>query len=452
MKRPRIHLTAPRNWLNDPVGFCVYRGEYHLFYQHFPYAPRWGTMHWGHAVSLDLAHWEQRPIALFPTCEDDKNGCFSGSAIECDGKLLLYYTGVRYNKTPPKDIHVAQNEDYVSCQMCLESADGKTFDNFSKKRVVIPTQSNPSIGHPTDTRDPKVWREKDWYYMLLGSRCQLAETGENAPELLLYRSADGMSWELHSRVAHKNLGFMWECPDLFRVNQRSVLSISPMRIGPAGSHPDLAMCGLITAEPSSGRFNLNDTKFKVIDAGLDYYAPQSTLDMQGRRIQIGWLRSPCPLPGMDWIGVISLPRVVSVRDGQICFSLHPNIKRLFRRQVTLSKANMEGPLLLRAEFPNDSRLDLGGLLLSFRDGIFTADRSKVFPCQPPYPSRLSIRISSGPCTAEIVVDSGVVEIYLNDGEAVLSTLVYSPSPCISGTGLTHLECLCESTIDAPYTD
>ena len=96
MMRNVLHLKAPGNWINDPNGFIYYKGKYHLFYQHFPYAPVWGTMHWGHAVSEDLVHWEHQGIALFPTKEYDQNGVFSGSALEVDGKLYLYYSAVKY--------------------------------------------------------------------------------------------------------------------------------------------------------------------------------------------------------------------------------------------------------------------------------------------------------------------------------------------------------------------
>ena len=101
----QIHLKAPGNWINDPNGFIYYKGMYHLFYQYFPYAPQWGTMHWGHAVSKDLTNWEHCGIALFPTKYEDQNGCFSGSAVEKNGKLYLYYTGVHYDKINPENIH-----------------------------------------------------------------------------------------------------------------------------------------------------------------------------------------------------------------------------------------------------------------------------------------------------------------------------------------------------------
>ena len=75
-----LHLKAPGDWINDPNGFIFYKGKYHLFYQYFPCAPVWGTMHWGHAVSEDLIHWRHLGIALFPTKYYDRNGVFSGSA------------------------------------------------------------------------------------------------------------------------------------------------------------------------------------------------------------------------------------------------------------------------------------------------------------------------------------------------------------------------------------
>ena len=106
MKKAKIHFKPSGNWMNDPNGFLYYQGKYHLFYQHFPYAPVWGTMHWGHAVSEDLVNWEHQDVALFPTKYEDQNGCFSGSAVEHDGRMYLYYTGVHYNAVDRDNIHL----------------------------------------------------------------------------------------------------------------------------------------------------------------------------------------------------------------------------------------------------------------------------------------------------------------------------------------------------------
>lgn len=81
MIKDTLHIKAPGNWINDPNGFIYYQGTYHLFYQYFPYAPEWGTMHWGHAVSEDLLHWTHLGVALYPTKPYDRNGVFSGLSL-----------------------------------------------------------------------------------------------------------------------------------------------------------------------------------------------------------------------------------------------------------------------------------------------------------------------------------------------------------------------------------
>ena len=124
-----LHLRAPGNWMNDPNGFIYYQGKYHLFFQYFPYAPEWGTMHWGHGVSEDLVHWKHLGLALFPTKQYDRNGVFSGSALEKDGKLYLYYSAVRYLKTDDEDIHRALGNHFETSQALVTSEDGFHFDN-----------------------------------------------------------------------------------------------------------------------------------------------------------------------------------------------------------------------------------------------------------------------------------------------------------------------------------
>lgn len=128
MQKDFIHLRAPRGWINDPNGFIYYKGTYHLFYQNFPYAPRWATMHWGHAVSVDLVHWEHRDIALFPTKYEDQNGCFSGSAIEHEGVMNIFYTGVHYDKINPEDIHLAMDDEFQSAQLPQILGDDVSFE------------------------------------------------------------------------------------------------------------------------------------------------------------------------------------------------------------------------------------------------------------------------------------------------------------------------------------
>lgn len=124
---PEIHLAAPVGWINDPNGFVYYKEQYHLFYQYHPYDTKWGPMHWGHAVSEDLVHWEYVGVALVPDKAYDKDGCFSGSALVKDGKLYLMYTGHIIDEET-KQIRQVQN--------IAISEDGIHFEKYRNNPVI----------------------------------------------------------------------------------------------------------------------------------------------------------------------------------------------------------------------------------------------------------------------------------------------------------------------------
>ena len=158
-------------------------------------------MHWGHAVSEDLIHWEHLGVALFPTKRYDQNGVFSGSALEHDGRMYLYYTGIHYKEADPKNIHACVGDDFQACQLMISSEDGMSFNNFSGKRVVVPVIVDEETGDPKDTRDPKVWQEDGNFYMILGSTYR-KETGR----AVIYKSRDGENWEYASQLRSSRFG------------------------------------------------------------------------------------------------------------------------------------------------------------------------------------------------------------------------------------------------------
>ena len=201
-----LHLKAPGNWINDPNGFIYYKGKYHLFFQYFPYAPVWGTMHWGHAVSDDLITWKHLGVALFPTKDYDRNGVFSGSALEKDGKLYLYYSAVRYLKEQDENIHQAEGAVETSQSMII-SEDGFHFDNWKDKKQIIPVIRDPKIADSADTRDPKVWAvlAKTLYGKLFADR------GYISPRLFDMLFDDGIHLVTGIRTNMKNkLMPMWD--------------------------------------------------------------------------------------------------------------------------------------------------------------------------------------------------------------------------------------------------
>lgn len=395
--------------MNDPNGLIYFGGKYHLFYQHFPYAPRWGTMHWGHAVSDDLVHWEHLPIALFPTKSYDRDGIFSGSALEIDGKMYLYYTAVRYTQVSGEDITVAQNGQFEASQAMLISEDGFHFDNFTGKKQIIPPMENPEIGHRIHTRDPKVWKFREKYYMILGSKTREMGKETDTPRVLFYVSGDGVSWQLLNCFGlHGKLGTMWECPDLFFCPD-PVLVLSPEEMRPTAPTNN-SVFGIVKFEPLSGTLSMDPEQFRYVDYGLDYYAPQSFVDKYGNRVQIGWLRMDSPKEdedGTQWIGAMTLPRIVTTQMGKLYTRPHPDVIPFFPETDRLT----DGPCRLIRDLSPGQELDLDGYRIGFDGNCVFALRRGI---------RYEAPCSGSTAHLDIFVDSCIVETYINDGESVIT--------------------------------
>ena len=311
MHRPTYHFQPVKNWMNDPNGFCVYGGKYHIFYQYHPYSTQWGPMHWGHAVSSDLLKWEFLPAAIAPDMPYDKDGCFSGSAIEMDdGKQLLMYTGVE--RVPSED---GRKQD-IQIQ-CLAVGDGLNYEKYQGNPVL--TQKDIPEGFSIyDFRDPKIFRNPDGSYgCVLGNR---TEDGSGA--ILLYRSEDGFHWSFQSILdrSYNEFGRMRECPDMFRLDGQDVIITSPQDMSALGmefhsGNGTLALMGRV----EEGKF-LRDN-VQAIDYGLDFYAPQTLETPDGRRIMIAWMQNwdttgGCP-EGAKWFGQMTTPRELTIRNDRL---------------------------------------------------------------------------------------------------------------------------------------
>ena len=429
MKTQRLHLKAPDNWVNDPNGFIYYKGYYHLFYQYFPYGPRWGTMHWGHAVSRDLVSWEHRDLALYPTMREDQNGCFSGSAVEEDGKLYLIYTGVRYEVVNPEDPHTCLDDQFESAQLMISSEDGFHFDNENGKKVIIPPITDPAIGDRTHTRDPKVWKSGDHWYLVLGST-----VGEKYGEVLFYRSDDLHTWTYVDKAFKgPEYGWMWECPDYFETKGGKVLILSAMGFLKNGEkEKNQSICFHVEFDQSSCRIEIPDT-YQFLDCGLDLYAPQTTLDAEGRRILSAWVRMP-KVTDEGWIGMFCTPRVVEVRDGHIFFPMHPNVRAAYSEEIPAGSQRAKDGYLVSLDLEDGEELDVGGFVIRREGDRICTDRSAVFPSFPGAHLRSETPALKGGCHLDVVVDKDLVEVFVNEGECVISNAVYGLEDKIGCSG------------------
>ena len=293
--RPGYHLAGPAGWLNDPNGLIQWNGRYHVFYQYNPAGPFHGTIHWGHAVSDDLVRWKDRPVALAPDPDGpDRDGCWSGCAVDDDGTPTILYTGGREREQLP----------------CLAVSPDDTLDRWEKDAANPVIESAPTDVDVLSTddwaaefRDHCVWREADTWYHVIGS----GVTGVGGTALL-YRGETLDEWEYVGPLLTGDwdgAGAVWECPELLRFGEYDLLHVSNYE----------------HVEYFVGTADLVSPGFRVESHDrLDYggfYAPQSLETDDGRTLLFGWLpeaRSTSAQWEAGWSGSLSLPRELAMTD------------------------------------------------------------------------------------------------------------------------------------------
>lgn len=303
--RLHYHVMPPVGLLNDPNGLVYFNQLYHLFFQWNPFQTDHGSKFWAHMTSKDLIHWEWQPIALAPSDPFDKNGCYSGSAIVHENKLYLFYTG-----------NVRDQAGNRESNQCLAiSEDGITFE---KKGPLFTVPE----GYTPHFRDPKVWKENDMWYLVIG-----AQTEHLQGRALLYKSQNITEWQLVGEISDKekpltDFGYMWECPDLLLFDNQDVLLFSPQGIEPqAYQYHNIYQTGYLSGVLDRQTANFNHQEFIELDNGFDFYAPQTTVDGQGRRIMFGWMGLPetdeafHPTKDYRWIHAMTIPRELTLKQG-----------------------------------------------------------------------------------------------------------------------------------------
>lgn len=297
------HLVPPYGLMNDPNGLVYFKGQYHVFFQWNPTDTKHANKHWGHLVSEDMVHWKRLPIALAPDQWFDKSGVYSGSAFVHDEELWLFYTG-----------NVKDEEGNASSYQCLAvSRDGVTFEKRG------PLFEHPK-GFTRHVRDPKVWYDErvGHYWMVLGAQHESLEG-----DTLVYQSDNLLDWTLNGSIVleHRSLGYMWECPDVVRLGEEDAFIFSPQGLDEDGErfnnlYQTVYELGQFTTE---GQFVASGDMIEV-DAGFDFYAPQTFTSPDGRVILYGWMGIPegkemaIPTIADGWIHALTIPRVLTIQD------------------------------------------------------------------------------------------------------------------------------------------
>lgn len=453
--RPQYHFSPEAHWMNDPNGLVYFDGEYHLFYQYYPDSTVWGPMHWGHAVSRDLLHWKHLPIALYP---DSLGYIFSGSAVVD----IANKSGFGTTENPPM-VAIFTYHNPV-----LEKSGSKKFQNqgiafsLDKGRTWTKYSGNPVLKNPgiRDFRDPKMfWNEKAKKWNLIMAVFDRVH---------IYSSSNLKEWFFESEFgsgigAH---GGVWECPDLFPLkiegaeNTKWVMLVS---INPGGPNSGSAT-QYFTGEFDGHKFVPDETGEKWIDWGRDNYAGvtySGIPESDGRRIFIGWMsdwKYATVVPTGVWRSANTIPRELSLKskDGHFYLTSKPvsefsdlrvpsdtaTVKQQSftgEKEILSGKSSLMQSEILLGFNLSDATTDSLGIILENnlkerfiigystqskriyidRNGSGSTKFSKEFP-----------GISSAPYTASgilklhLLTDASSVELFVDDGSLVMSTLVF----------------------------
>lgn len=448
-ERPEFHLSPRVGWMNDPNGFSYYKDKFHLYYQYYPYDSQWGPMHWGHVVSDDLLHWEYLPSAIAPDMPYDYVGCFSGSAIELpDGKQLFMYTGVRKEAQPDGGVRDIQTQ-------CLATGDGMDYEK-DPRNPILTVEDMPENSSPFDFRDPKMWKCEDGSYRCVTVNDRADGTGGR---ILLYRSEDGYNWKFESVMLSNdgNFGKMWECPDFFSLDGKDVVLVSPQDMLPKDfeyHNGDGTLCLI-------GKFDETTKTFipesdQAVDYGIDFYAMQTVEAPDGRRIMIGWMQNwdTCNhrSENSKWFAQMSLPRELSVKNGRLYQKPVKELDDMRENKVeyqnvaleddTISLEKLEGrkidmELVIRPQDEKNrykkfavrfAQNEQFYTALSFRphESILKIDR-KFSGSRRAYihQRRCLVNGNSDELKLRIILDKFSVEVFINDGEQVMSATIFT---------------------------
>lgn len=451
--RPEYHIATNGGWLNDPNGLCYFKGYYHVFYQYHPYSAQWGPMHWGHVRSKDLIHWEQLPVALVPGDTEDEGGCFSGSAIVKDDRLYLIYTGQHYYGD-------GDSEHFWENQNLAYSDDGIHFTKYDGNPIISVPDDNAQ-----DFRDPKVWEHDGKYYLVLGCRTKK----ENLGRILLYSSDDLINWNREGTIAQSRSieqdGHTWECPDIFNVNGYDVITCSPEGIASTDKKflNENEVCYSI-GHLDYEKPKFTGSEFEELDHGHNFYATQTFLTPDKRRVLIGWM-SPFNEEQKEqedgWAGLLTLPRELKVENGHLYKRPIRELTDLRQKTDLDTDLNVAGQQELKVSDPQHTEFNFNfdkvpedfNWKLKDKNGILielTYQNKELVLTRPGKDSHRYAELPNGLTSLQIFVDTSSVEIFANNGWSTFTERYYADSAVSYSINSEH-SCQIHTTIYALHS-
>lgn len=432
--KPIYHIHPEFGLLNDPNGLAYFNGYYHLFHQWYPYGTTHGMKHWAHLKSKNLVEWTREEVALIPTEDYEAHGAYSGTAIEIDHQLYLYYTG-----------NIKLDKINRSANQCLAI--------MNKEGEIQKYSLNPLIegvpqGYTGHVRDPKVFKKNDQYYMILGAQ-RLDETGT----FIVYQSPNGIEWKLLGELILKNFnqefGYMWECPDYAQIDGKDLLIFSPQGIEPQGEKYK----NLFNVTYVIGKLDIENLTFEVesfdeFERGFDFYATQMFKGKEAQTLLLAWAglgEFEYPTDEFGWAHCLTFPREITIKDNKVIqfpakelellhldsmsesgecqgFAVLQNETNTYELNVTL-KPNNANTFGLNLAVSEEERL-----ILQFnqKEQTVTLDRSELkhqFVEEFGMYRQADLNIGEV-LEIKVLMDNSIAEIFINQGAVVFTTRLF----------------------------
>ncbi|MDN6575889.1 MAG: sucrose-6-phosphate hydrolase [Lactiplantibacillus plantarum] len=303
--RMQHHIQPASGLLNDPNGFSYFDGQWHLFYQVFPFGPVHGLKSWQHVTSKNLVDWHDEGLAIRPDTPYDSHGAYTGTALPIDDQLFIMYTG---------NVRTAdwQRESY-------QLGAWMDTDNHIKK-LSRPLIAHAPAGYTSSFRDPDLIRTDHGYYALIG-----AQTTTEIGAILVYFSKDLTTWMCQGElnVPADARGYMIECPNLVWIDQQPVLLFCPQGLSQATTpyqniYPNMY---LVADQLDLAQAQLTDPHaLTQLDDGFDVYATQAINAPDGRALAVSWIGLPeitYPTDRENWAHCLSLVKELTLKDGHL---------------------------------------------------------------------------------------------------------------------------------------
>lgn len=430
--RPQIHFSPAKNWTNDPNGLVYHEGEYHLFFQYNPYGDTWGHMSWGHAVSKDLMHWEELPLAIeeyLDAATGDSTMIFSGTVVidkentagfGANAMIAIYTSHVHKN-----------NEAVVQHQSLAYSTDkGRTWKRYEKNPILDIQRK--------DFRDPKVfWLESQQKWVM-------ALVVPDLYKVQFYSSTNLKEWKLMSEFGNAgDRQRIWECPDLYELPIENDPEKTKWVLSLSGSHPqgkDFVGMQYFIGTFDGNTFKADDDSTRYLDFGKDFYAG-IVFNNLSKKIMLGWVNNWTygnQIPTSPWRGAFSIPRELSLKEraGQFELRQRPIDVSSLRESELKSFTDINNTIEMELQIDSAAHsgikvTDNTGkeLIVGVNNGRVYIDRSQsqgtVF--HPQFASIESAPLQSGKTKLKIFVDQSIIEVFVNEGEVAMCEQFYLPN-------------------------